>query len=108
MREFTVNKNDAGQRMDKFVSKVTTGLPKSLLYKYLRTKRIKINGKKAHENDFTAEGDVVEMYIPDEFFGDTETAESYDKVKYVPDIVYEDENILFVRQKAGNARASRR
>ena len=45
MREFTVNKNDAGQRMDKFVSKVTTGLPKSLLYKYLRTKRIKLNGK---------------------------------------------------------------
>ena len=101
MREFTVNKNDAGQRMDKFVSKVTTGLPKSLLYKYLRTKRIKLNGKKAHENDFTAEGDVVEMYIPDEFFGDTETAESYDKVKYVPDIVYEDENILLCDKKPG-------
>ena len=49
-------------------------------YKYLRTKRIKLNGKKAHENDFTAEGDVVEMYIPDEFFGDTETAESYEDV----------------------------
>lgn len=101
MREFIVNKNDAGQRMDKFVSKVTTGLPKSLLYKYIRTKRIKLNGKRVHENDFISEGDVVEMYISDEFFGDGESTASYEKVKFVPDIVYEDENILLCDKKPG-------
>lgn len=101
MREFIVNKNDAGQRMDKFVSKVTTGLPKSLLYKFIRTKRIKLNGKRVHENDFISEGDVVEMYIPDEFFGDGESTASYEKVKFVPDIVYEDENILLCDKKPG-------
>ena len=101
MKEFVVKKNDANQRIDKFVSKTTTGLPKSLLYKYLRTKRIKLNGKKAHEGDFVSEGDVVEMYIPDEFFDDYKGEEQYDKIKFTPDIVYEDENILLCDKKPG-------
>lgn len=105
MRTFTINKNDAGQRLDKFVTKATSGLPKSLLYKYIRTKRIKLNSKKAHENDFLSEGDIVEMYIPDEFFGESETEnnslQAYSKVKFVPDIVYEDENILLCDKKPG-------
>ncbi len=101
MREFTVNKNDAGQRADKFVSKVTCGLPKSLLYKFIRTKRIKLNGKRVHENYFLSEGDVIEMYIPDEFFEEKTDENSYEKVKFVPDIVYEDENVLLCDKKPG-------
>ncbi|MGN1409596.1 MAG: pseudouridine synthase [Eubacteriales bacterium] len=105
MRTFTINKNDAGQRLDKFVTKATSGLPKSLLYKYIRTKRIKLNSKKAHENEFLSEGDIVEMYIPDEFFGESgaenNSLQAYSKVKFVPEIVYEDENILLCDKKPG-------
>lgn len=105
MRTFTINRNDAGQRLDKFVTKATAGLPKSLLYKYIRTKRIKVNSKRAHENDFLTEGDVVEMYIPDEFFGQSEaendSAQAYSRVKFAPDIVYEDENLLLCDKKPG-------
>ena len=46
MKEFSVGGNDAGQRVDKFVLKVTQGLPKSLLYKAIRTKKIKVNRKR--------------------------------------------------------------
>lgn len=101
MKEFTINRNDAGQRLDKFITKATEGMPKSLLYKYIRTKRIKLNGKKAHENDVLAEGDIVECYIPDEFFGGGEALPDYTKVKIKPDIVYEDENILLCNKKPG-------
>ena len=101
MKEFKVNRNDAGQRLDKFVTKATTGMPKSLLYKFIRTKRIKLNGSRAHENDILAEGDTVEMYIPDEFFGGEETKTDYSKVKIKPDIVYEDDNILLCNKKPG-------
>lgn len=101
MRTFTVNKNDAGQRLDKFITKATTGMPKSLLYKYIRTKRIKLNGKKAHENDILTAGDVLECYIPDEFFGDTDKPVDYTKVKIKPDIVYEDDNILLCNKQPG-------
>ncbi len=101
MREFTVNANDAGQRIDKFASKVTKGLPKSLLYKFIRTKRIKRNGKRVHENDFVELGDTIEMYIPDEFFDDTPAESEYLNTKIKPDIVYEDENILLCDKKPG-------
>ncbi|MBE6711120.1 MAG: RluA family pseudouridine synthase [Ruminococcaceae bacterium] len=101
MRSFTINQNDAGQRLDKFIAKSTTGMPKSLMYKFIRTKRIKVNGGRAHENDMLSAGDVVEMYISDEFFGDADAAPDYSKVKTVPDIIYEDENILLCNKKPG-------
>ncbi len=101
MKTFTINQNDAGQRLDKFVTKATEGMPKSLLYKFIRTKRIKLNGKKAHENDILAEGDTLEMYIPEEFFGDSGVKNDYSRVKTVPDMVYEDENILLCNKKPG-------
>lgn len=101
MRNFTVNQNDAGQRLDKFVTKATDGMPKSLLYKFIRTKRIKLNGKKAHENDILSAGDLIEMYIPDEFFGGADDTPDYSKVKVKPDIVYEDGNILLCNKKPG-------
>jgi 23S rRNA pseudouridine955/2504/2580 synthase len=101
MRKLTVNNNDAGQRLDKFVMKATEGMPKSLLYKFIRTKRIKLNGGRAHENDILSLGDEIEMYIPDEFFGESDGAPDYSKVKVKPDIVYEDENILLCNKKPG-------
>ncbi|MGN1347157.1 MAG: pseudouridine synthase, partial [Eubacteriales bacterium] len=101
MRTFTIQTNDAGQRLDKFVTKSTVGMPKSLLYKWIRTKRIKVNGGRAHENDMLTAGDVVEMYIPDEFFGDGGDVPDYAKVKVVPDILYEDENLLLCNKKPG-------
>ncbi len=101
MRSFTINQNDAGQRLDKFIAKSTAGMPKSLMYKFIRTKRIKVNGGRAHENDMLSAGDVVEMYIPDEFFGESDAAPDYSKVKTVPDILYEDENILLCNKKPG-------
>ena len=68
MRELTVGKNDAGQRVDKFLTKAAPKLPKSLLYKYLRLKRIKLNGKRASIDTRLSEGDVLSLYIGDEFF----------------------------------------
>jgi len=101
MKSFTVNENDSGQRIDKFVSKVTSGLPKSLLYKSIRTKKIKVNGKRAHEGDMLSMGDIVEMYIPDEFFSESSDAPDFSKVKIQPDIVYEDENVILCEKKPG-------
>lgn len=100
MREFRINKNDSGQRIDKFIAKATTGLPKSLMYKFIRTKRIKRNGSRVHEGDMLEEGDIIEMYIPDEFF-DADGEKDYSKMKTVPDIVYEDSNILLCDKKPG-------
>jgi len=101
MRSFTVNRNDGDQRLDKFISKTVRGIPMSLMYKYIRTKRIKVNGKRAHEKDILQCGDIVEMYIPDEFFGEETGTNEFDRVTHFPSIVYEDENILLADKKPG-------
>ncbi|MBQ7218140.1 MAG: RluA family pseudouridine synthase [Ruminococcus sp.] len=100
MRTLTVGKNDAGQRLDKFLSKRFKTMPKSLMYKYLRTKYIKLNGKKVQPEVFLNEGDVLTFYIRDEFF---EEKKRYDFLKAGKElsIIYEDDNILLLDKKVG-------
>lgn len=101
MKSFTVNANDSGQRLDKFITKAVKGLPMSLMYKYIRKKRIKVNGKRAEEKQKLELGDVIEMYIPDEFFSEKTSDEEYSRAEVNLNIVYEDENILLVDKKPG-------
>ena len=102
MKEFTVGKNDAGQRLDRFVGKTAPMLPASLLQKYIRQKDVKVNGRPAKGDVRLSEGDTVRLYIPDEFFDrpgkdDAWRAVAAPKV----DVVYEDENILLVNKRPG-------
>ena len=102
MKEFTVNKNDAGQRLDRFVGKAVPLLPDALLQKYIRLKRIKLNGKGAKRDIRLSEGDVLQLYINDEFFEKPREENSYLKVGTPRlNIVYEDDNILLVDKKPG-------
>lgn len=101
MKTFTVNTNDSGQRLDKFITKAVKGLPMSLMYKYIRKKRIKVNGKRAEEKQKLEAGDVIEMYIPDEFFSGEVSSSEYSKADIPLNIVYEDENLLLVDKKPG-------
>ena len=102
MKELTVGKNDAGQRLDRFVGKAVPLLPDSLLQKYIRLKRIKLNGKGAKRDVRLAEGDLLQLYINDEFFEKPREENSYLKVgKPRVEIVYEDENLLLADKKPG-------
>ena len=101
MKSFTIGKNDAGLRLDKFVVKTAPLLPTTLLYKYIRLKRIKVNGKRAEINTRLQLGSVVEMYINDEFFEPKSPKYDFMSASKVLDIVYEDENILLADKKQG-------
>ena len=100
MKSFTIQSNDADQRMDKFIAKAVPLLPKNLRYKYLRTKRIKLNGKKCEISTRLREGDLVELYINDEFFEEDSRRAFLHAGPMVP-IVYEDENLLLVNKPVG-------
>ncbi len=102
MKSFVINKNDEGQRLDKYIKKVLTHAPDSLIYKYLRKKRIKINRKKEDISYKLKEGDVVEFYVNDELFmGSEEKEDSFLKITPKLDIIYEDENLLVIHKKPG-------
>ena len=101
MRTLYITKNDAGQRLDKFLTKAVKALPKSLLYKFIRTKKIKVNRKRADIGYMLAEGDSVELFISDEFFSEDAADTAFTRLTPHLDIVYEDENILLVDKQPG-------
>ncbi len=94
MKRFTAGTNEEGVRLSRFVQNVTTGLPNSLLYKSFRNKRIKVNGKKADADYRIHAGDVLELYINDEFFA-TQVPAPKPTARKQPavTVVYEDENL---------------
>ena len=104
MKELKIGKNDAGQRLDRFLAKAVPLLPASLAQKYIRLKRIKRNNARAQRDDRLAEGDVLQLYINDEFFDAPSEENAYLTVTAPKlDIVYEDENILLVDKRPGVA-----
>jgi 23S rRNA pseudouridine955/2504/2580 synthase len=102
MRTLKITRNDAGQRLDKFLSKTLSRLPASLMYKYIRTKRIKVNNARCEQGYILAEGDEVQLYIKDEFFG-TPERNSMTLGSIVPklSIIYEDDNIMLLNKRPG-------
>lgn len=102
MRSITVGENDGGQRLDKFIMKATVGMPQSLLYKYIRKKCIKVNGRRAEASAILSAGDVVTMYVSDEFFdGGADAASVIAGIVPKLTIVYEDENIIVCDKPVG-------
>lgn len=101
MKSFEIKQNDANQRLDKFIRKSLPNLPQALMYKYIRIKRIKVNGKRAEISTMLRTGDKVDMYINDEFFVKPETRYDFTGASKNLDILYEDENIMLLNKKAG-------
>ena len=102
MKELVVGTNDAGQRLDRFVAKAVPLLPDSLLQKYIRLKRIKCNGKPAKRDLRLSEGDILTLYINDEFFEAPREDNAWLKIARPRlQIIFEDENILLVDKKPG-------
>lgn len=101
MRRFIAGRNDAGQRLDKLLTKLLRSAPKSMIYKWIRKKRVKVNGKRGEIDYFVCEGDVLELYINDEFFESTEQIPEITSDSPEVRVVYEDGNILIADKPSG-------
>lgn len=102
MRLITVGKNDAGQRLDKFLSKAVKGLPMSLMYKSIRTKKIKVNRKRTEQNYVLQVGDEIQLFIRDEFFDNPEKDDgALSRIVPKLNIVYEDQNVMLLNKRPG-------
>lgn len=101
MKSFIIKENDSKQRLDKYLQKSFPNLPKTLMYKYIRTKRIKVNSKKSSISYRLAVGDVVDLYINDEFFIKPETVYDFASASDKLDVIYEDENIIILNKPVG-------
>ena len=101
MKSVTILGNDAGQRVDKFLTKSYPNLPQSMLYKCIRKKDIKLNGKRCEISTRLQEGDILTMYLKDEFFQQKEEQFDFLKAPIKLNILYEDQNIMLLDKKPG-------
>lgn len=102
MKELTINKNDANQRLDKFIVKYMPLLPQGMLYKGLRKNCVKVNGRHIKNGAYKlCEGDIVSLYFKDEFFERPAYDNAFYKISPKIDVLYEDENIILVDKKPG-------
>ena len=102
MKEFTIQKNDAGQRLDRWLAKTLPLLPAPLAQKYIRLTRVKVNGKGSKRDVRLNVGDQLQLYINDEFF-DRTTPENAFLSLYQPklNILYEDDQIMLLDKRPG-------
>ncbi len=101
LKTVTVGKNDADQRVDRFLTKTFPSLPVSMMYKYIRQKDIKLNGKRCAIADRVQEGDTVSIYAPEEFLEQAAPKHEFQYAGTKLDIVYEDDNILLLNKPVG-------
>ena len=101
MRTLYIKENDSGQRLDKFLSKAVKALPKSLMYKSIRTKKIKVNRKRTEIGYILQTGDTVELFLAEEFFASDAAEQSFTRLTPHLDIIYEDDNILLLEKQPG-------
>jgi 23S rRNA pseudouridine955/2504/2580 synthase len=104
MRELKIGKNEAEQRLDKLLLKYLNKAPSSFVYKMLRKKNIKLNGKKADGKEKLQEGDLVQLYLAED------TLEKFMEKKIKKEkkigtehihVIYEDDQILLLNKPAG-------
>ena len=101
MTEIKIDKTNAGQRLDKLLLKYLNRSGKAFVYKMLRKKNIKLNGKKAEGNEILAENDIIALYLADETIEKFRTETVIKRTEKKPAIIYEDENILAANKPAG-------
>lgn len=100
MKQLVMKEIDSGQRLDKFLGKYLKEAPKSFIYKMLRKKNIVLNGKKADGSEKLAAGDEIKLFLSEDtlekFCGETKEG-----ARCSLDVVYEDEQVLFINKPAG-------
>jgi len=101
MKSFTISNNDCNQRVDKFITKTFPKLPKSLMFKEIRKKNIKVNKKRTEASYILQKGDLLELYIKDELLEEKKMHYDFLKASRDIDIIYEDKNIILLNKKPG-------
>lgn len=101
MKQFIIDENEAGQRFDKYLTKLLKEAPKSFFYKMMRKKNITLNGKKATGNEKLNQGDTVKLFLSDETFDKFTGNQQISRAKCPLDVVYEDDDIIFINKPVG-------
>ncbi|QWD80272.1 RluA family pseudouridine synthase [Polynucleobacter sp. MWH-Spelu-300-X4] len=95
---------EAGQRLDNFLFRMAKGVPKTHIYRIIRSGEVRVNKKRADASQKIAEGDVLRL--PPLRVSDIKKPTNdfiSKKISGEVDILYEDDSILVVNKPSGIA-----
>ncbi|MDR7857265.1 RluA family pseudouridine synthase [Tissierella sp.] len=101
MKEILIDKNESDQRLDRFLKKYFGEAPKGFIFKMIRKKNIKVNEAKANPETTIYEGDTIQLYLSDETIEKFITKKGEIRSKIIPNIIYEDNNIILINKPVG-------
>lgn len=101
LKEIIIDKNENDQRLDRFLKKYLDKAPQGFVYKMIRKKNIKLNGERAQPESTIYEGDKIQLYLSDETIEKFRTEKTEIKSKLIPNILYEDDNIVLINKPVG-------
>ena len=101
MKKLIIGKNDADQRLDRFLRKYYVNARLGEIQKALRNKKFRLNEKRAYPQSMIMEGDELCIYLSDDLLDRWEEKKSFAPAQGALDIRYEDENILIVYKRVG-------
>lgn len=98
MKKIIIQENDARQTLIKFLEKFLKGAPKSTIQKFIRKKRIKVNGSKQEPSYNLQKGDIVNIYIYDEVIEEWKKSSKKHSIvtKLNLSISFENEDIVII------------
>ncbi|MCD7722719.1 MAG: RluA family pseudouridine synthase [Clostridiales bacterium] len=101
MKSITITEADAGQSLQKFISKAFPRLPRALMYKEIRKKNIKLNKKRTAADAVLQSGDLIELYLKDDVLQEKEKYYDFMRASNALSVVFEDANIMVIDKPAG-------
>ena len=101
MKTLTIDHEHENQRIDKYLKKLLVKAPSSLIYKMLRKKDVKVNGKRVKENYIVHYGDQVELFLYEDKFKEYTEPLTIKDLPITFTVAYEDEHILIVNKPVG-------
>lgn len=103
MKSFLISKDNAQMRLSRFLEKNAPALSLSGMYKAIRTKHIKVNGKRTDASYKLQENDTVEIWLDDSLIGtpDNNSRPDFINASSQLSIVYEDDNIAVLYKPDG-------
>lgn len=101
MREIEINENENEQRVDRFLKKYLAKASAGFIYKMIRKKNIKLNGKRTKPDSMIYKGDKIQLYLAEDTIKKFEADEEEVRSNIKIDIIFEDDNIVLINKKLG-------
>ena len=91
-----------GRRLTRFLQKALPAASMGQIARFLRLGRVKVDGRRGHEDTVLAKGQRIDLYVEDEWFAAPQREDPfYSKIRPKLTILYEDAHVMLLDKRPG-------